>query len=267
MSSFIKWLSVIFLSASSALSLYASKIEPSPKPVDCVINGVKTTAINQAKCDEWVNFKPEKPSITPTVYVVKVYKLIPTIDSDPPVHCQKNINCGGGTTPLRKSECDNSTCCQIGDKWIFYKDKNQCFKDQGQKTISNIPTYTNTYVDNSITCIVSYPCTGNTYTYKLLPNDCNNAQQKAREICSSSFSNTIKPTNIPSPTIDQQLIQAHQQACNGAVQEWVQFKENFMATQYNNYSSSAGAVMALEGYRQKYQQELINAGCSNSISL
>jgi len=59
------------------------------------------------------------------------------------VNCNVNSNCGGGTTYIKKSECDNSTCCKIGDKWIFYKDKNKCNKDQKSNQPSyNYPTYT-----------------------------------------------------------------------------------------------------------------------------
>jgi len=55
-------------------------------------------------------------------------------NSDYMVNCRTTAECGGGTVYIKKSECDNSTCCQIGDKWIFYKDKNQCTRDQGQNS-------------------------------------------------------------------------------------------------------------------------------------
>lgn len=70
---------------------------------------------------------------TPKKDVVVEKKDVPvetTSNPDPPVHCSIHENCGGGTTPLKQSECDNSTCCQVGDEWIFYKDKNQCTKDR-----------------------------------------------------------------------------------------------------------------------------------------
>jgi len=37
------------------------------------------------------------------------------VESDPPVHCQIHEKCGGGTKPLKKSECDNSICCFYPD--------------------------------------------------------------------------------------------------------------------------------------------------------
>jgi hypothetical protein len=78
------------------------------------------------------------PTDTPTPSPAPIYVphyVAPTTDPDPPVLCGISSNCGGGTTPLRQSECANSICCQIGDKWIFYKDKNQCIKDQ-----NNLPS-------------------------------------------------------------------------------------------------------------------------------
>ncbi len=138
-----------------------------------------------------------------------------------------------------------------------------------QNTQIKIPTYKNTYVDNSITCVVSYPCTGNTYTYKLLPADCTNAQSQAASLCNTFPKTTSAPpvyTTVAS-TPDQALIQAHKQACDSAVADWVSYKENFMNTQYGSYSTSAQAIMALESQRQKIQAELYAAGCSNTISL
>lgn len=69
------------------------------------------------------------PSPSPTPVYVPQY-VAPTTDSDPLILCNVHPNCGGGTISLKKSECDNSVCCQIGDKWIFYKDKSKCDPDQ-----------------------------------------------------------------------------------------------------------------------------------------
>jgi hypothetical protein len=60
------------------------------------------------------------------------------------VDCSINSNCGGGTKKLMKSICDNSTCCQIGNNWIFYTSKQKCNSDQGSQYKNNYvyPTYT-----------------------------------------------------------------------------------------------------------------------------
>lgn len=66
-----------------------------------------------------------------------------------PIHCPINEKCGGGTIPLKRWECERSTCCQIGDEWIFYKDKDQCNQDQEEfnsnstnTEYKDIPQYT-----------------------------------------------------------------------------------------------------------------------------
>ena len=57
------------------------------------------------------------------------------------VTCNVNANCGGGTRRLKKSECDNSTCCQIGSSWFFYTSKDKCTQDQNSYNRSHTYTY------------------------------------------------------------------------------------------------------------------------------
>jgi len=62
----------------------------------------------------------------------EVFQPTPTLkprtnNSDPMVNCKSDL-CDGGK--IRQSECNSSTCCQIGNKWIFYLDKNKCIEDQ-----------------------------------------------------------------------------------------------------------------------------------------
>jgi peptidoglycan hydrolase-like protein with peptidoglycan-binding domain len=59
-----------------------------------------------------------------------------SVDSDPLVNCLIHANCGGGSKLLKKSICDQSTCCQIGNNWIFYENETKCKEDQ-QKFYSN----------------------------------------------------------------------------------------------------------------------------------
>lgn len=51
-------------------------------------------------------------------------------ENDPIVNCQISPECGGGSRQMKKSECEQSTCCQIGDKWYFYLSKDKCLEDQ-----------------------------------------------------------------------------------------------------------------------------------------
>lgn len=54
----------------------------------------------------------------------------PVLETDPMVNCGIHQNCGGGTKYMKKVDCDNSTCCEIGDEWFFYFSKAECNKDQ-----------------------------------------------------------------------------------------------------------------------------------------
>lgn len=45
-------------------------------------------------------------------------------------NCQIGGNCPKETRRIKKSECDNGTCCQIGSTWIFYTSVSKCKQDQ-----------------------------------------------------------------------------------------------------------------------------------------
>lgn len=81
---------------------------------------------------------------------------------------------------ITQKECDSFNAA-----WTNHKQgqENRPPSDQWQNNRINIPSYTNTYVDNSITCFVSYPCTGASFTYRMLPSDCTYAQTRAAETC------------------------------------------------------------------------------------
>lgn len=151
------------------------------------ILGVRTQQSPIPTIDDTSTSTSESP--TPTAIPVQKNTYV---DPDPAISCNINVNCGGGTTSLKKSECSNSTCCQIGNKWIFYKDKNQCSKDQGQNVPSSNRDYVPssntypTYTNPSINCVVSYPCTGNSYTYQVDQSTCSFMQSGAASTCSTA---------------------------------------------------------------------------------
>ncbi|HRN95852.1 MAG TPA: CAP domain-containing protein [Candidatus Levybacteria bacterium] len=61
-----------------------------------------------------------------------------TLNPNEPVHCNVHPNCGGGTKPLTRQECENSICCGVGDnKWEFYTDKSQCHTNTQNNNNSN----------------------------------------------------------------------------------------------------------------------------------
>jgi hypothetical protein len=83
---------------------------------ECVLNDYKTTVVVQLFANFASNLQNQNA---------------PVESPNTPVHCPKSAECGGGTIPLKKVECENSTCCQMRDKrWVFYINKNKCTEDQ-----------------------------------------------------------------------------------------------------------------------------------------
>jgi len=213
-------------------------------------------------------FNPtDVPTSTPTPSVTIIPKQIyaaPANDSDPPVHCKVHVNCGGGTTPLKKSECENSICCQIGNKWIFYKDKNQCLRGQGERTGDSNNTATITYPKYP-ECLIYYPALGYSRTYTTFsPELCKTYQDQAKSggaiVYPTNALNTTQTTTTPNTT---QPI--NDPRCSQAYNMWLEYRSNFMANEYNNFSSSYEAMVELN--KQKtYIQNLINSyGCSLTL--
>ncbi|MBI2051215.1 trypsin-like peptidase domain-containing protein [Candidatus Roizmanbacteria bacterium] len=90
----------------------------------------------------------ELPEYTP-IEPEQANPVVPTIDLDPIVNCNIHVNCAGGTIKMRQSECTNSVCCQIRDKWHLYSNRLKCAIDQFKSappiplpTFSPLPTFT-----------------------------------------------------------------------------------------------------------------------------
>jgi hypothetical protein len=66
------------------------------------------------------------------------------IDTNPTVACQLNSNCGNGVQYVKKSVCDEITCCQVGSTWAIYPSKESCIDAQNklQPTPTSTPTPT-----------------------------------------------------------------------------------------------------------------------------
>lgn len=78
------------------------------------------------------------------------------------VNCSVSNECGGGTKYLKKSECDTSTCCQIGGTWYFYTSKQKCNEDQKKNSGSG---YNYDYSKNTNTIVTNIPIPTSSYTY------------------------------------------------------------------------------------------------------
>lgn len=207
----------------------------------------------------------ESPTPIPTYPPTQIPKIKPVyVDPDPIVNCNISSNCGGGNRQMKKSECNQSTCCQLGNAWSIYPNKTACTQAQNNYNSSK------TSGANYPPCTVYYPALhiSSTYSYTS-PETCKQWQDTAN----AGSTNTLQPTQQPTtaPTQDNaeynNLLKQHQEACQRVVAEWNTIKENFYANEYNNYSSSAEAIQELERRRQTYQQEAYSVGCTQTISL
>lgn len=69
--------------------------------------------------------KPSKTP-TPTTAIVRQKPAQQQVDPDPPVHCPIHEKCGGGTVPLKRSECDNMVCCGPNGQQSKWLTKQEC---------------------------------------------------------------------------------------------------------------------------------------------
>ncbi|MEM3394326.1 MAG: CAP domain-containing protein, partial [Candidatus Methanomethylicia archaeon] len=121
-------------------------------------------------------------------------------NSDQIVNCQISPECGGGSRQMKLSECNKSTCCQIGDKWYLYLDKDKCIEDQKNNSSSKsnssnkVPIYIDD--DGGITKGTFYCYEDKVNELSRLQNDiriyqavadsCFLAEKGKAEICSSN---------------------------------------------------------------------------------
>ncbi|HSX48999.1 MAG TPA: hypothetical protein VLE44_01955 [Candidatus Saccharimonadales bacterium] len=203
-----------------------------------------------------------QPTETPGVKGIATTKPQIIVNNDPIIDCVSTYpNCNGSSIRLKQSQCSKIICCQVGDKWSVYPNKDSCTQAQGN---SNPPG--NSAENNYPPCTIYYPALKNSVTYPYTsPTQCLTLQQQAN----SSVTTTIS-VYTPTPTQDphyQDLVNQHQDACNQAVSEWNTQKQQFYTTEYNNFSSSTEAIQELNRRMQVYQQQLYSAGCSNVVSL
>lgn len=68
-------------------------------------------------------------NIEPTVSVIQ---SSPVANADPIISCTMMAECGGKTYQITKSQCQQSTCCQIGNSWYIYPNNDSCSADQNK---------------------------------------------------------------------------------------------------------------------------------------
>jgi len=60
------------------------------------------------------------------------------VDSDSIIDCKSSSpNCNGSSIRVRKSQCSNITCCQIGSSWSVYPSSDECKKAQNNNSSGN----------------------------------------------------------------------------------------------------------------------------------
>jgi len=144
--------------------------------------------------------------IMPSVTQVPLVTTKPNtyIDPDPPVHCKVHEKCGGGTKPLKKSECDNSICCTYPDGTAkFLLSKSECNSSSSDTTTNQNGSGTNKVLinidDGGGLTKGSFYCYSNAVNhladlqnqiriYEVVANSCNALEQTKATNCSSSCS-------------------------------------------------------------------------------
>lgn len=186
-----------------------------------------------------------------------------TQDPDPVIDCKFTYL---GTLRLKRSVCASSTDCQIGGKWVFYDSVEKCKEDQAkeiqQKNGTNnnyvYPTYAPLPANTTFSymnCNLYDAQTNQTTTLYIAISDCTNLlneQSKKNDLYYKTKNDAQKQLNS---------------ACSDLVVAWGDRVRSFYANEYNNFSSSADAVLSLSKERDIYQQKADQAGCVIYLSL
>lgn len=230
-----------------------------PTPGECPSGQIYT----QTGCLKLDQVKGVSSQITPKPTQKSVY-----VNPDPVIDCTSSYpNCNGQSIKAKRSECSKITCCQVGDKWSVYPSNDQCEKAQDavykQTQPSNIQ---NTYIVPSyapipnkplITCVITYPCTGNSFTYQYDVESCNLYKQQAIDRCPAP---AASPTQTPM-TEDQaqSLIDQHNRQVTQC-QSDVRYKYQGLLQSCSQYGSSSAAEACTEIYEKKRQSEYDGCG-------
>lgn len=141
---------------------------------------------------------------------------------------------------------DPQTCGDYKNRKVDPAELNK----QNNNTQVTMPTYNPVPSVPLITCVVSYPCTGNTFTYRLDSATCLTAQNRATDMCRSYYTPS-SPTTTTTPTVTQADIDGY----NNKVSQC----QNDVARKYSDLIQSCsarfGSSSAAEACRQINTQE------------
>lgn len=104
----------------------------------------------------------------------------------------QKVNCVG-PDGVRMTDKTQEECDAFNNAWNKSKPTQQpayynAIKYQGSSQ---------SYVNTTISCTVSYPCTGNSFTYQVTPSTCLSYQQSASNMCNTFKTSTPYPTFSP----------------------------------------------------------------------
>lgn len=191
------------------------------------------------------------PTPAPKIEGVKTHQLI---------ECKSEL-CDGGW--MTQGECANSTCCQIGNKWIFYKNKSQCVKDQqalNQNPSPNTssPSYIYNPPQSYLPCTIYYPALNRTETYYYLtPEQC----QKSKESLIVPTPTPIYQTSPPPVLTEEQLqiiadqIEQDIKHCKNEVNAYYNQQVRNCSIQYGGSSAEEMCIYAQNQERDKKLKE------------
>lgn len=182
------------------------------------------------------------------------------VNPNEPIHCNVHPNCGGGTKPLTRSECENSICCGVGDnKWEFYTDKSKCSSatnsnSNQQNNSSKVPVF-NSYGGYTMYCdpqnvsaaqsIISsmeskksewtndyLSCTDRFYDTNSCYQSCSSSNSSARSICYENYGYSGPEYEHCSKTADDGYSSCIEN-CPSAFDEcdWVYFEQKSLSSQ------------------------------------
>lgn len=216
------------------------------------------------------NIPTPSPTPSPTV----IFKNFPTIttstpkpvrktyvDPDPITSCTSSYpNCVGQSISLKSSQCSSITCCQIGNKWSIYADKNKCTQDQNAYYgKSNPSTSTNNSGNNSYIPPTYYPCTlyypalhYSQYYPSLYKTkaDCDSAQASLNQGTSTTQNSTptSAPTSVPIPN-QQSIEQCKSNVISNGYDDGTIF--NYCNSLYGESSARDACVYIKQGQRDQ----------------
>lgn len=206
---------------------------------------------------------PTKSTSNPAVLSAKTSKSSPIVDADPIVNCEYPHV---GTLAIKQSECAGTkTECEVASgKWqvvwttecdALYAKQAKAAKATPKATPTDEPVDVPAYTPMKMSCHV-----GTNYYYITAQECMDKLNAHQEELNKQAEEKTKYDADIAA------LELKHRQACDAAAGEWYDLRNEFLASHSNQFSSSAEEQIALFQYRAQYQQQLIDAGCTNKVN-